>query len=191
MSGETKRKISATLTGRTRGPRSEEWKRKLSKALTGRKCREYEPLSEEHKRKISETLTGIKRGPMSEETKRKIVKSSKGHPGPIISEEVRLRMSLAISGPNHPNWKGGLSFLPYCLSWTEISQYIKERDNYICQECGATEELRSHHIDYDKQNCDPSNLICLCNSCNMKANYNRRNWIWKYTHLITERLGHG
>ena len=40
-----------------------------------------------------------------------------------------------------------------------------------------------HHIDYDKNNLDPKNLITLCQSCHIKTNYNRTFWMryfWNY-----------
>lgn len=57
----------------------------------------------------------------------------------------------------------------YPLQWNEKFKWvIRERDGFVCQECGEVEEGRAHHvhhIDYDKQNLDPINLITLCPSC--------------------------
>ena len=33
-----------------------------------------------------------------------------------------------------------------------------------------TKKLCLHHIDYNKKNCMPSNLITVCTSCNSRAN---------------------
>lgn len=33
-----------------------------------------------------------------------------------------------------------------------------------------------HHIDYDKKNSKESNLITLCNFCNISVNRNRKEW---------------
>jgi len=85
-----------------------------------------------------------------------------------------------ISGEKHWNWQGGKSFEPYCQIWTkEYKEEIKERDNYQCKNfsCeGKTQGLCVHHIDYNKKNCHPLNLITLCISCNTKANFNRGFW---------------
>ena len=51
-SEEHRRKISKALTGRNRGPQSNEWKRKRSESMSGR------TLSDEHRQKISEALKG-------------------------------------------------------------------------------------------------------------------------------------
>jgi hypothetical protein len=36
--------------------------------------------------------------------------------------------------------------------------------------------LHIHHIDYDKKNCNPDNLIALCHSCHMQTNHHREFW---------------
>jgi len=51
----------------------------------------------------------------------------------------------------------------------------------VCQLCGKTKEqnkekLSIHHIDYNKDNCDPKNLISLCGSCHVKTNFTRDYW---------------
>lgn len=95
-------------------------------------------------------------------------------------------------GENHPRWKGGISHEPYCEVWTdkEFKSDIKTRDNFVCQnpDCWETSnKLVIHHIDYNKKNCNPNNLITLCNSCNSRANSNRdwhKDW---YTTLIIKK----
>ncbi|NQU99405.1 MAG: HNH endonuclease [Parcubacteria group bacterium] len=43
------------------------------------------------------------------------------------------------------------------------------------------EKLSIHHIDYNKQNNNPNNLISLCRKCHVKTNFNRN--YWKYYFL--------
>lgn len=98
-----------------------------------------------------------------------------------------LKLSERMSLDKHWNWKGGLSFEPYCSLWTdkEFKEMIKKRDNYKCMNPYCTHKctkLAIHHIDYNKQNCDPHNLITLCVSCNSRVNYNRD----YYKQLFTE-----
>ena len=81
-------------------------------------------------------------------------------------------------GENHANWKGGFSVKDYCPIWSDkgYKSDIRERDGNICQNpcCyHTTDKLAIHHIDYDKKNCHPSNLITVCNSCNLRANVYR------------------
>ena len=84
-------------------------------------------------------------------------------------------------GDGNPNWKGGISIEPYCDAWKDrdFKKDIKARDNHECQnpDCRKTSKgLTVHHIDYEKKNCHPMNLITLCVSCNARANYNRQQW---------------
>lgn len=53
-SEETKQKMSATRSGKKRGPMSEEQKKKISELKTGKKLPPRGPMSEETKKKISE-----------------------------------------------------------------------------------------------------------------------------------------
>jgi len=107
-----------------------------------------------------------------------------GHFGEIclsswqMGNRCRVCAYIKNSGPNHPNWKGGISCEPYCDIWLdkEFKETIKARDSYKCQnpDCwGMSDKLVIHHIDYNKKNCSPENLITLCNSCNVRANKNR------------------
>lgn len=166
-------------------------------------------LSEETKKKISEANKG-KNNPMwgkhhsektiqknreahlgkyhSEETKKKISKFQKGRKKPPFSEEHKRRIGKGHSGEKCYFWKGGIFLKLYSIDWTEtLRRSIRERDRYICQLCGGLQGDRVHsvhHIDYDKLNCNPNNLITLCNSCNVKVNSNRKRWTNYFKNLI-------
>ena len=100
-------------------------------------------------------------------------------------------------GSGNPNWKGGRSFLPYSSKFTEeLKQRIIDRDNNICQLCSFTTKqhlrkfnckLSIHHIDYNKDNCDESNLITLCLTCNGSVNTDRTYWIKYFTEKVQEK----
>ena len=91
---------------------------------------------------------------------------------------------------NNPNWKGGISCEPYCQDWTKIlKDFIKERDGNRClnPDCWRNiHKLSVHHIDYNKKNCEPQNLITLCTSCNSRANKDR-NWHKSWYKAIIKR----
>ena len=105
--------------------------------------------------------------------------------GRMRNSIVRLWQDLEYRekhlGENNPNWWGGFSL--YASDWSDdLRSAIRKRDNYTCQLCTLTQEeqgrtLDVHHIDYDKENCDPNNLISLCDSCHSKTNCNRDKWI--------------
>jgi len=78
-----------------------------------------------------------------------------------------------------PAWRGGISKLPYAFSFTpELKELVKKRDGYMCQfpDCGTDKDLAVHHIDYQKMNNDPKNLITLCKCHNSKVNFDREHW---------------
>lgn len=89
---------------------------------------------------------------------------------------------LSNRGSNHIWWKGGSSWKDYPLEFNrQLKELIRIRDGHRCQKCGCPEienikKLAVHHIDYNKQNLNPSNLISLCNRCNISVNAKRSKW---------------
>jgi len=133
--------------------------------------------TEETKKKISESNKGRI---VSEETKRKI---GDGNKGKVRSEEAKKKMSEVHKGEKNPSWLGGKSFEPYNLDWTKtLKRSIRERDHYTCHLCNRPGKC-IHHIDYNKNNCNPNNLVTLCKSCHMKTNFNRKLWIKFFRNL--------
>lgn len=92
------------------------------------------------------------------------------------------------AGEKNPNWRNGSKQNPYCDIWLddEYKQSIKVRDgkcmNPQCKHISDT--LHIHHIDYDKMNCEPDNLIVLCNSCHSLANFKRKKHEVRYKRLM-------
>lgn len=157
-------------------------------------------LSKSHKEKISISLIGNTRTkgriiPEEELERRRGRKQSEKQ-----KEKTRLRMmgnaySVGVNvGPNHPQWKGGISKEPYCCMWTkEYKEEIKERDGYKClnPHCWNKDYgLTIHHLDYNKKNCHPKNLITLCRSCNSRANKNENSWMALYQLILNQRYGY-
>lgn len=70
------------------------------------------------------------------------------------------------AGEQSPMYIDGRSHLPYTEDWPEISLAMRKRDGWECQRChGDSRNLHVHHIDQDKQNNDPENLVTLCAPC--------------------------
>ncbi len=81
----------------------------------------------------------------------------------------------------------------YCFIWNdeEFKEMVFERDrhkcmNSLCRYKWSSYRLCRHHIDYNRKNCDLSNIITLCISCNARANFNREWWTSFYQNLMGE-----
>lgn len=173
LSEEERKKISLGQMGRYvpkgkdsplyQKPRPEDVRIKISRGLkgkyTGNKHSRYgQHLTEETKNKISLSHIGMRH---TEETKNK------------ISQNNWLKN---IPPEKTPGWKGGISYLPYCIKFNKkLKESIRNRDNRTCQLCNTKENGRKHdvhHIHHDKENCYPD-LISLCQSCHSKVNVNK------------------
>jgi len=170
--------------GRRKGfKHSKETRKKMSESHMGKES----GMSGKHHRietrkKMSEVQRGNQYWLGKKHTEKSKRKMSKAQLGCKKSKETRLKMSECKRGAKSPNWQGGISFLPYPTEWTEsLKESIRERDNYVCQLCGIHQDelernLHIHHIDYNKDNLDPKNLISLCPSCHAKTNFSREKW---------------
>ena len=195
VSAETREKLRIASTGRIKTPEviaaiklgikngkkpdrtkyvcSEETKQKIREK---RKLQVMIPWSEESRKKASIAKTGLK---YSEDHRKNIGIASTGRP---CSKETRKKLSDAHRGSKSYLWKGGITFDIYPEEFSrQLKSEIRDRDNHICQMCGKTEEantkmLAVHHIDYNKYNCVPENLISLCMSCHTKTNEHREKW---------------
>lgn len=172
-----------------------EHRKNISKARKGVK------MSENQKKKISETQKGNKYRlgkKCSEESKKRMSKAKLKNPtrywlGKKRDKKTCKILSEVNKGEKSHFWKGGISFEIYPVDWTKkLKKDIRKRDGYICKTCGISQNeligrfkvLDVHHIDYDKKNCDPVNLISLCKKCHVKTNGNREYWMRVYK--ITE-----
>ena len=170
LTPEANAKRAVTMTGYKQTP---EHTAKIVDANTGR------IFSDEHCSHLSAALTG--RTFSSEHIANLSIS--------INSPEVKFK----ISGPNSPHWMGGISKLPYAFEFNDkLKEEVRRRDNYKCQLCDTPQaeckkRLSVHHIDYDKKNSDPVNLIALCISCNSKVNKNRKHWTKYFQTMVISR----
>ena len=192
---ERKRKMRQRMTGKNNPqygkPKSKEHREKISLSLKGRFLGENHPMW--GRRGKNNPRWGIE---VSQETRKKLSEATMGKKnhnyGKSPSIETRQKMSKLLSGKNNPmfgvrgesapSWKGGISEKLYPTEWTEtLRESIRQRDSYVCLKCHIPQrellrKLSVHHIDYDKENLNPKNLISLCGSCNTQVNYNREYW---------------
>lgn len=110
---------------------------------------------------------------------RKVIFKGEGNPfyNKKHKEEWKKEQSLRKGGTGVP-----YEFNEYGSKFTEeLKEIIRNRDGRKCQLCNCDErdcivKLHVHHIDYDKKNCNPSNLVSLCGSCHTATNTNREYW---------------
>lgn len=133
---------------------------------------------------------------LTEETKSKIHTGKRGNIcfyGHKWTEEAKALISVANKGENNGNWKGGISFEPYCIKFDEeYKSYVRNLFGNECFLCSKTEpdngrKLSVHHVNYNKDcGCDETKCLCvpLCIRCHVKTNTNRD--FWQY--LIIEML---
>jgi len=86
----------------------------------------------------------------------------------------------------------------YPENWDEIALEIKCAANFECKHCGHVDDqpsghvLTVHHIDGDKSNCDPLNLVALCQRCHLhfqNMNLKAQGWLFGPPDFLTKRLG--
>jgi len=107
----------------------------------------------------------------------------------IKSEMIYCSNKCAIL-QERPYYYEGISDEIYPHDFNEIlKSKIKKRDNNQCQLCGAKQDLVIHHIDYNKENNEPTNLITLCKSCHPKTNYKRKTWVQLFSNYIIQWFG--
>lgn len=120
---------------------------------------------------------------LTKKTDKRLLKTSKAMKGRKFSPETILKISKSQSGNKAHAWRGGISFEPYGLEFNrQLKEQIRTRDNHECHECHHTQEqigykLDVHHIDFNKRNNNPENLISLCKSCHGQTNFHRKQWI--------------
>lgn len=154
---------------------SDKTKMKRSETMKGNNFALGYVYTLEQRMAISKQRKGRKLPPKSGETKKKISLSLTGRPSLVRGEKSHF-------------WRGGIANDPYPYEWTELlKESIRMRDGYSCRLCNEPQKRKNfavHHIDYNKNNCDPNNLVTLCDSCHSKTNFERERW----QKLLTQSL---
>lgn len=153
----------------------------------------------EVRKKSSQTHKGVKRPDML------------GDNNPMRNPSIAAKCVIAVkeamyrpevnkkfSGPNHPNWHGGISRLPYCWKWTqELKERIRAFFDYQCLICNKTikengRELDCHHVYDNKQICCDDSIpmfAALCQSHHMKMCRDNEGWTYMLSYIIHEIYG--
>lgn len=204
VSKKTRRKISRANSGINNGMYGKHHSNKIREIIS--KHNKGKILTKKHKKNISKGRKNIK---FSKLHRFHLSKAKKGH---RVSEETKNKISNTMikkginKGKNNSSYGKygkkafhyihGKSKEPYSMEFNDkLKTNIRDRDNHICQLCNISEKkyrekyyrnLDIHHIDYDKQNNEKTNLITLCNSCNIKANFDVDYWYSYYLYKIKD-----
>lgn len=107
-----------------------------------------------------------------------------------IAKIIKTKTGLCC-GENNPNWRGGLSFDPYCKEFNEKLKrqirdnynncdYISGLSDYVCNVINnKVQKLDVHHVDSNKnQGCDEVEwqLVPLSRRNHMRMNGNTQFW---------------
>lgn len=63
----------------------------------------------------------------------------------------------------------------YPENWKEIAKAEKDRVNWRCEVCAHPHDVENgymltvHHLDGDKSNCSPENLLPCCQRCHLRV----------------------
>ena len=110
---------------------------------------------------------------------------------PLFGEAV-LREELAETWKEY---KRQTRHKPYTAEFNQkIKLLVRKRDKFNCQYCGKSEEelgkpLSVHHINYNKKDSHPCNLISICGSCHAETNGNRLRWEYELYGKMRDIVG--
>lgn len=168
---------------------SREMKSHLSKLMLEKSSKDgyKNPMKGEKRFDLSIYNINVKKGKSYEEIygKKKAQQIKKKHSETFKKniKEGKVKAFAGLCGSDNPNWKGGISFGDYSYEFNKaLKEAIKIRDGYKCKICGKHDRdviqgLCIHHIDYDKTNNTPENLVSLCHVCHSKTNSRRQYWV--------------
>lgn len=226
LSDETKRKISEAnrgkpgwnkggtapwVEGEENPAKRPEVRAKIGASMRGRP----RPDLAERNRARKGSPSPLRGTHLSEETRRKISEANKGKLAPQVSKESRERAASKIRGRPRPesvkrklreytgerasNWRGGISFGPYCPKFNrEFKERVRAFWGYACGLCGKSQaengkRLHVHHVNYRKDACCDEEVarqfIPLCASCHIKTNFDRTKWEKKLSRIIEKKYG--
>lgn len=215
MPAEQKTKISASLMGHSVGIETRE------KIRTGNLGRKHTPeelekmkkgtgntgkiATPEKRLKMSLAHKGKKQPhigvPRTEESRNKMSMARIGH---VVSLETRSKLREAHSGEKANNWRGGVSFEPYCPKWNNyLRRRIRSFFDNRCVVCGKPQsenltasgriyQLHCHHVTYNKAACcdgKPVHFAALCNRHHNMTNFDRERWASMLHRIIDEIYG--
>ena len=135
------------------------------------------------------------------ETRIKISLAHGGNSNIFMAFENQPKEKRKRYGETAPNWKGGISYEPYCPKWNnDLRTRIRAFFEYRCIICGKPQnenitssgriyKLSCHHVEYNKQACcdgRPVHFAALCHKHHMETNGSRDKWEEMLHRIIDE-----
>lgn len=182
---DTKARIQLSLVGHSV---SQETRTKISEAKSGRKL---PPLTEEHRAKISAANRGRKASPearakMSSASKGRVIspearkKIGDAHRGRQLTPEHKAKIGDANRGEKSAAWNGGVIQLegysaakcyghPHANTGGYVMLHRLAMEQHLGRYLSPDETV--HHIDGDKQNNNPANLMLFATTGDHTAHH--------------------
>ena len=141
-----------------------------------------------NKGETKETNEGVRKyGEKQSKTKKEFFRTEEGQKyiEEHLSGENHPMFGKYFFGENNSNYKGGISFLPYCEKFdNDLKERVRDFFNGCCYVCGIGQselgqKLDVHHVNYNKMVCcnDVKPLfVPLCRSCHAKTLKDREYW---------------
>lgn len=178
---EYRKKVTKSLIEKNVGRKASKTTRKKQKlAKLGKKetpeIREIKRLAaikrwanpEYHKKQKLAIKNAKRTYVMTEEHKRHLKENRPDFSG---KNNPMYNKGYLLEGKRNGMYKDGSSIkYPYAFN-KDLRRKVRERDNYICQQCFKKQNKRQlavHHIDGNKKNNNINNLVSLCQSCHQK-----------------------
>ena len=157
------------------------WLKSKEHKLIYQKTFKGKHLTDKLKKKLSLAKLGKKQSPELIAKRLSWVKGYCWKPETIAKRSLSLkgktRSGLAyiniLNGIAKANGYSSYKEMPHDKDYNNgfrkiVRPNILKRDNHTCQKCGLTKRLQIHHIDGNKKNDNPNNLITLCIFCHQK-----------------------
>ena len=80
-------------------------------------------------------------------------------------------------------------YTPEILKYSTKPIKIEVHKRDVCQLCFKRKLLVTHHINYNKEDSHPFNLITLCQDCHIRTYKHKNDWLRLFSERMEQRFG--